>query len=91
MLAKSGRLVLFTGSRELRGTPAAPEPMASCLRFYEDEELEQLAKEAGFLEARVDQPDLEAYAREGEVPEQYLKLFEGRGGQLLLARKGIQP
>ena len=36
VLAGGGRFVLFTGSKELRGTPAAPEPMASRLHFYED-------------------------------------------------------
>ncbi len=88
VLAKGGRLVLYTGSRELRGTVAAPEPMASRIRFYEDDELEQLAHKAGFVEARVERPDLEPFAREVGVPEEHLSLFSGRAGQLLLARKG---
>ncbi len=88
ILAKSGRLVLFTSSRELRGTPAAPEPMASRIRFYEDEELGELARNAGFAEARVERPNLEPFAREVGVPEAALPLFSSRAGQLLLARKG---
>jgi SAM-dependent methyltransferase len=86
VLAGGGRLVLFTGSRELRGTPAAPEPMASRLHFYEDQELEEFARKAGFAEAVVQRPDFEQFAREVGIPEDYLGLFKGRtGGQLLLA------
>jgi SAM-dependent methyltransferase len=88
VLAGGGRLVLFTGSKELRGTPAAPEPMASRLYFYEDQELEELAREAGFAEAVVEHPDFEPFAREVGIPEEFLGLFKGRtGGQLLVARK----
>jgi SAM-dependent methyltransferase len=87
VLADGGRLVLFTGSKELRGTPAAPEPMASRLHFYEDEELEELARKAGFDDAEVDRPDCEQFAREAGIPEEFLELFKGRaGGQLLVAR-----
>jgi SAM-dependent methyltransferase len=53
VLRPGGRLAVFTTSKELRGTPAAPEPMASRSRFYEDAELEQLARDAGFAEAKV--------------------------------------
>jgi hypothetical protein len=81
-------LVLFTGSKELRGTPAAPEPMASRLHFYEDHELKELAQKAGFSEAHLEYPDFELLAREAGVPEEHLELFKGRGGgQLLIARK----
>jgi SAM-dependent methyltransferase len=87
VLAGGGRLVLFTGSKELRGTPAAPEPMASRLHFYEDQELEELARKAGFDDAEVQRPDFEQFAREVGIPEEFLGLFKGRaGGQLLLAR-----
>jgi ubiquinone/menaquinone biosynthesis C-methylase UbiE len=86
VLADGGRLVLFTGSKELRGTPAAPEPMASRLHFYEDQELEELARKAGFAEAIVERPDFEQSAREVGIPEEFLELFKGRsGGQLLIA------
>jgi SAM-dependent methyltransferase len=88
VLARGGRFVLFTGSRELRGTPAAPEPIASRLYFYEDQELEEMAREAGFREANMVRPDFEKSAREAGIPEEHLGLFKGRGGgQLLLARK----
>ncbi len=88
VLAKGGRLVLFTSSRELRGTPAAPEPMASRIRFYEDEQLGELGRKAGFVDVRVERSNLEHFAREVGVPDEHLSLFSGRAGQLLLARKG---
>jgi SAM-dependent methyltransferase len=87
VLAPGGRLILFSGSKELRGTPAAPEPMASRLHFYEDAELEQMAREAGFSKARVERPDFEPYAREAGVPEEAMELFSRRYGQLLLAHR----
>ncbi len=87
-LARRGRFVLFTGSKEMRGTPAAPEPMASRLYFYEDRELEELARTAGFDDAHVERPDFERFAREVGVPEEAIGLFRpSGGGQLLLARK----
>jgi SAM-dependent methyltransferase/uncharacterized protein YndB with AHSA1/START domain len=88
VLAPGGRFVLFTGSKELRGTPAAPEPIASRLHFYEDQELIELARKAGFGEAHLEWPDFEPLAREAGVPEEALDLFKGRGGaQLLVASK----
>ena len=91
VLADGGRFVVFTGSKEWRGTPAAPEPIASRLYFYEDQELEELARKAGFEEAHLVHPDFEQFAREAGVPEEHIELFKGRGrGQLLIARKGKQ-
>lgn len=89
VLKSGGRLVLFTGSKELKGTPAAPEPIASQLHFYEDEELVELARAAGFHEARVERPSLERFARESGIPKEAMPLFSGPGGggQFLLARK----
>jgi len=88
VLAAGGRFVLFTGSKELRGTPAAPEPMASRLFFYEDQELEELARKAGFDEAVMERPDFQQFAIEAGIPEEFLGLFKGTGGgQLLVARK----
>ena len=86
-LQPRGRLVMLGSDPELRGTPAAPEPMASRLWFYEPNELEQLARKAGFLEVRVVRRSLEAFAREAGVPEAHLPLFQGPGAQFLLARK----
>lgn len=88
VLVEGGRFILFSGSKELRGTPAAPEPMASRLHFYEYDELEQLARKAGFAEAVVERPDFEPLAREVGIPEEHIQLFKGKsGGQLLVARK----
>ena len=88
VLRPGGRLVLFTSSAALRGTPAAPEPFASRIHFYEDDELACLAREAGFTQARVDNPDLSVFAREVGVPDEALPLFsDSASGQLLLARK----
>ncbi len=91
VLGRGGRFALFSASKELRGTPAAPEPIASRLHFYEDAELERLARQAGFVEARVEHPDLEQYAREAGVPEEAMPLFSGHQGklygQLLIARR----
>ena len=87
VLTDNGRLVVFAVSPEMRGTIAAPEPMASRIHFYSDRELEQLAKTAGFKEAKVERPDLSEFAKEAEIPEEHRGSFSGPGGQLLVARK----
>jgi SAM-dependent methyltransferase len=88
VLAPRGRFVLFTGTKVLLGTPAAPEPVASRLHFYEDDELEGLARKAGFNDVHLERPDYEPLAREAGIPEEQLGLFKGGGGgQLLIARK----
>lgn len=48
VLGPAGRIAVYTTSPALRGTPAAPEPLASHSHFYEDDELASLAREAGF-------------------------------------------
>jgi ubiquinone/menaquinone biosynthesis C-methylase UbiE len=53
----AGRLALWTASPESRGTPASPEPVASRAHLYTDDELLQLARSAGFGEARLAQRD----------------------------------
>jgi len=50
VLRPEGRLAITTTPPELRGTPAAPEPMASIGRFYTDGELAALAQQAGFAD-----------------------------------------
>ena len=88
VLQSGGRFVAFTSTKELRGTPAAPEPMASRLHFYDDVELVRMARGAGFDEARVEHPSLLEFARKAGVPKSDLPLFKGTGGsQLLLCRK----
>jgi SAM-dependent methyltransferase len=86
VLIKGGRLIALGSDPKMRGTPAAPEPMASHLRFYEDEELGSIAHQAGFRSVSVVHRDLEAYAREAGVPEEHLSLFAG-GTPFLFARK----
>jgi SAM-dependent methyltransferase len=83
-----GALAVFTVSEEAKGSPAAPEPMASRGRFYTDAQLVDLARAAGFAEARVEHPDLEPYARAAGLPEDVVDLFSGANdmSQLLLAR-----
>jgi SAM-dependent methyltransferase len=83
-----GKLVVFTVSEEAKGSPAAPEPMASRGRFYTDEQLVELARGAGFLDALVEHPDLERHARAAGLADDLLELFAGADemSQLLLAR-----
>ena len=83
-----GALAVFTVSEQAKGSPAAPEPMASRGRFYSDAELVELARAAGFAEARVEHPDLEPYARAAGLSEDVVELFSGANdmSQLLLAR-----
>jgi ubiquinone/menaquinone biosynthesis C-methylase UbiE len=87
VLAHGSRLVMMGSDPALRGTPAAPEPMASRLRFYTDQELHQLGVEAGFDSVEVVRRDLEQFARQAGVPEEALPLFAGPGTAFLLARK----
>jgi SAM-dependent methyltransferase len=53
VLAPGGRIAVYTTSPALRGTPAAPEPIASHGHFYEDEELAELARRAGLADVAV--------------------------------------
>lgn len=88
VIRHDGRIAVFTVSEAARGTPAAPEPMASRGRFYTDDQLVRLARDAGFPVASVTHPDLARHARAAGLPNELVDLF-GRGndaGQLLLAR-----
>ena len=89
VLASGGRFVAFAGSKLLRGTPAAPEPMASRLHFYEEDELQDLAQRAGFTVVRVENPSLYEYARKAGLRQPDLDMFKGSAGgaQLLIAQK----
>jgi SAM-dependent methyltransferase len=87
VLVSGGRIVVLGSDPELKGTPGAPEPMASRLRFYDDPELAALGREAGFDDVRVERRDLEQHARKAGVPEEHLPLFSGPGTRFLLARK----
>lgn len=87
VLRPGGLFVSLGSDPELKGTPAAPEPMASRLRFYDDRELTELGRAAGFDEVRVVQRDLGPFARDAGVPEEHLPLFEGSAARFLLARR----
>lgn len=87
VLGEGGRLVVLGSDSMWRGTPAAPEPMASRLRFYGDDELRRLALEAGFDRADVVRRALLPFARKVGVPQEHLALFAGPGAPFLLAQK----
>jgi SAM-dependent methyltransferase len=87
VLVKGGRLVLLGSDPSMRGTPAAPEPMASRLLFYDDKEFESLGRSAGFGSVSVVRRDMEQYAKDAGVPEEHLVLFKGPGGPFMIARK----
>ena len=87
VLREGGRLVVLGSDPTMRGTPAAPEPMASRLHFYGDDELRRLALEAGFDRANVVRRALLPFARKVGVPEGHLALFAGPGAPFLLAQK----
>jgi SAM-dependent methyltransferase len=87
VLVSGGRLAVLGSDPEARGTPAAPEPYATRIRFYGDEELAELGRSAGFVDVRVERHSLEPYAREAGVPEEHLSLFAGDGPRFLVARK----
>jgi SAM-dependent methyltransferase len=53
VLTPGGRITVYTTGPSLRGTPAAPEPLASRGYFYENEELATLANEAPFVDVAV--------------------------------------
>jgi SAM-dependent methyltransferase len=90
-LVPGGRLAVFAGTKELAGTPACPEPMASRIHFYEDDELAELARSAGFVEVSVTHPSLLRYAEEAGVPAEALPMFSGTlGSQLLVGRRAAR-
>lgn len=53
VLVAGGRLAVYTTGPELRGTPAAPEPLASRGHFHTDRQLAALARRAAFTRVRV--------------------------------------
>jgi len=86
VLVDGGRLVLLGADPAWRGTPAAPEPMASRLRFYEDEDLVRLAQDVAFTDVRIERRSLYEPAQEAGVPDEYLGYFEANA-PFLVARK----
>lgn len=53
VLAPGGLIAVYTSSPALRGTPAAPEPLARRSHFHDDEKLAELARQAGFADVAV--------------------------------------
>jgi SAM-dependent methyltransferase len=53
VLSPGGRVALYTTAPELRGTQAAPEPLASRGHFHADQELAELARHAGLASVAV--------------------------------------
>lgn len=53
VLRGGGRLAVYTTAPELRGTPAAPEPIASRGHFYSDDGLAELGRRAGLSGVEV--------------------------------------
>jgi ubiquinone/menaquinone biosynthesis C-methylase UbiE len=77
VLRSGGRFVTLGSDARLRGTPAAPEPIASRLRFYDDRELENIGRAAGFDYVDVIRRDLSDHARAVGVPDEHVALFAG--------------
>jgi SAM-dependent methyltransferase len=55
--AERGRIAVYTTAPEMKGTPAAPYPLATRGHFYEDDELAGLARAAGFGTVEVRRPN----------------------------------
>jgi ubiquinone/menaquinone biosynthesis C-methylase UbiE len=87
VLKPGGKFVALGSDPEMRGTPAAPEPMASRLRFYSEAQLDRLARDAGFQKVQVARRSLEQFAKEAGVPQEHLALFAGPGPAFLVVTK----
>jgi SAM-dependent methyltransferase len=53
VLRPGAPIAIYTTGPEMRGTPAAPEPLASLGHFYPDAELAELASQAGLANVQV--------------------------------------
>jgi SAM-dependent methyltransferase len=51
-----GRIAVYTTAPEMKGTPAAPYPLATRGHFYEDRELECFPREAAFTDWSITRP-----------------------------------
>ena len=58
--ASLGPDTFYTTAPEMKGTPAAPYPLATRGHFYEDDQLVELGRAAGFADAQVLRPDIGA-------------------------------
>jgi SAM-dependent methyltransferase len=57
VLAPGGRAAIYTTAPDLRGTPAAPEPLASRSHFYDDGAVASLARLSGLADVVVTNDD----------------------------------
>jgi len=87
VLRPGGRIMIMGTDPSMKGTPAAPEPMASRINFCDDAAFELLGRQAGFTNSRVVRRSLEKYARESGVPEEHIPLFTGAGMPFLVAHR----
>ena len=87
VLADGGRIAVLGADPAWRGTPAAPEPMASRLRFYEDDDLVRMAQDAAFTDVRVERRSLYEPAQQVGIPDEHLQYFEEGAAPFLVARK----
>ena len=58
-----GRIAICTTAPEAKGSPAAPCPLATRGHFHTDDELVQLARDAGFTAATVTRTDESGWAQ----------------------------
>ena len=56
VLRPGGRIGVYTAGPELRGRPAAPEPIASPVNFYTDAAIAELARRASLTDVEGAQP-----------------------------------
>jgi SAM-dependent methyltransferase len=61
--SERGRIAIFTTAPEAKGTAAAPYPLATRGRFYADDELAALARDAGFAHVDVRRTDGSGWAQ----------------------------
>jgi SAM-dependent methyltransferase len=87
VLRSGGKMVALGTDPELKGTPACPEPVASRLRFYDDVDLLDLARAAGWNKATVLRRNLTELARKEGIPEEHLTLFSGHDARILVGQK----
>ncbi len=85
VLAPGGRLMVEGSDPAWKDTPAAPEPIVSRVRFYDDDTLLALARDAGFDAPTVERRPVEAFARQVGIPEEHLWLYTGPGAAFLFA------
>lgn len=87
VLGNNGRMIVQGSDPAIKGTPAAPYPIADRLQFYNEQEFEKIATEAGFRTVDILKIDLEPYARDAGIPEEHIPLFSGSPSLFLSAVK----